>query len=120
MSHVFQHVALCPWFAETAIVDQTTKEMVMAKSPIKFVSVERVGEAFELAAKEQRYQNRLVGLFDDIQYNICILSQLLYLYTCSPVHRSGGLIAVLPNTPLVYYPDILQETGLIVYLLSKV
>lgn len=82
-----KHVALCPWFAETAIVDQTTKDMVMAKSPIKFVSVERVGEAFELAAKEQ---------------------------------RSGGLIAVLPNTPLVYYPDILMETGLIVYLLSKV
>ena len=40
--------------------------------------------------------------------------------TCTRVHRSGGLIAVLPNTPLVYYPDILQETGLIVYLLSKV
>ena len=33
--------------------------------------------------------------------------------------RSGGLIAVLPNTPLIYYPDILQETGLIVYLLAK-
>ena len=55
MHNVLQHVALCPWFAETAIVDQTTKDMVMAKSPIKFVSVERVGEAFELAAKEQRY-----------------------------------------------------------------
>jgi len=82
-----KHVALCPWFAETAIVDPTTKDMVMKKSPLKFVSVQRVGEAFELAAKEQ---------------------------------RSGGLIAVLPNTPLVYYPDILQETGLIVYLLSKV
>ena len=67
MSHVFQHVALCPWFAETAIVDQTTKKMVMAKSPIKFVSVERVGEAFELAAKEQRYENRLVVL-DDLQH----------------------------------------------------
>ena len=33
--------------------------------------------------------------------------------------RSGGLIAVLPNTPLIYYPDILQETGLVVYLLAK-
>lgn len=82
-----KHVALCPWFAETAIVDPHTKDMVMKKSPLKFVTVERVGEAFELAAKEQ---------------------------------RSGGLIAVLPNTPLIYYPDTLQETGLAVYLLSKV
>ena len=48
-------MALCPWFAETAIVDPTTKDMVMKKSPLKFVSVKRVGEAFELAAKEQRY-----------------------------------------------------------------
>ena len=38
----------------------------------------------------------------------------------SSVDRSGGLIAVLPNTPLVYYPDTLMETGVIVYLLSKV
>ena len=38
---------------------------------------------------------------------------------CEHVSRSGGLIAVLPNTPLIYYPDILQETGLIVYLLAK-
>ena len=29
----------------------------MKKSPLKFVTVDRVGEAFELAAKEQRYQN---------------------------------------------------------------
>ena len=49
-----QHVALCPWFAETAIVDQTTKDLVLKKSPLKFVSVERVGEAFELAVREQR------------------------------------------------------------------
>ena len=48
-------MALCPWFAETAIVDPTTKDMVTKKSPLKFVSVKRVGEAFELAAKEQRY-----------------------------------------------------------------
>lgn len=27
---------------------------------------------------------------------------------------------MLPNTPLVYYPDTLMETGVIVYLLSKV
>ena len=36
-------------------MDPTTKDMVMKKSPLKFVSVQRVGEAFELAAKEQRY-----------------------------------------------------------------
>jgi len=81
-----KHVALCPWFAETAIVDPTTKDMVMKKSPLKFVSVDRVGEAFELAVKEQ---------------------------------RTGGVIAVLPNVPLTYYPDTLQMTGLIVYFISK-
>jgi len=82
-----KHVAICPWFAETAIVDPTTKDLVMKKSPLKFVSVERVGDAFELAVKEQ---------------------------------RTGGLIAVLPNAPLTYYPDTLQMTGLIVYFLSKI
>ena len=49
-----KHVALCPWFAETGIIDSTTRELVMKKSPLKFVSVERVGEAFQLAVEEQR------------------------------------------------------------------
>ena len=39
-------------------MDPHTKDMVMKKSPLKFVTVDRVGEAFELAAKEQRYQNQ--------------------------------------------------------------
>ena len=66
---VFQHVALCPWFAETAIVDPHTKDMVMKKSPLKFVSVERVGEAFELAAKEQRYQKKKEATFQFLASN---------------------------------------------------
>ena len=51
-----QHVALCPWFVETAIVDDQTKKLVLEKSPLKFTTVERVGEAFELAVKEQRLE----------------------------------------------------------------
>ena len=49
-----KHVALCPWFAETGIIDSTTKELVMKKSPLKFVSVEKVGEALQLAVEEQK------------------------------------------------------------------
>jgi len=82
-----KHVALCPWFAETGIIDSTTRELVMKKSPLKFVSVERVGEAFQLAVEEQ---------------------------------RTGNLICVLPNSPLIYYPDTLHLQGLLVFILSKV
>jgi len=81
-----KHVALCPWFVETAIVDEQTKKLVLEKSPLKFTTVGRVGEAFELAVKEQ---------------------------------RTGGAITVLPNTPLVYYPDLMNFQGLILYFLSK-
>ena len=49
-----KHVALCPWFAETGIIDSSTKELVMKKSPLKFVSVEKVGEALQLAVEEQK------------------------------------------------------------------
>ena len=48
-------MALCPWFAETKIVDADTKDKVLKKSPLKFVGVDRVGEAFALAATEQRW-----------------------------------------------------------------
>ena len=82
-----QHVALCPWFVETAIVDDDTKDIVLKKSPLKFTTKERVGDAFELGVVEQ---------------------------------VSGGLIMVMPNSPLIYYPDTLHLQGIIVYLLSKV
>ena len=49
-----KHVALCPWFAETGIIDSSTKELVLKKSPLKFVSVERVGDALQLAVEEQK------------------------------------------------------------------
>ena len=49
-----KHVALCPWFAETGIIDSSTKELVMKKSPLKFVSVEKVGEALQLAVEDQK------------------------------------------------------------------
>ena len=49
-----KHVALCPWFAETGIIDPSTRDLVMKKSPLKFVSVEKVGEALQLAVEEQK------------------------------------------------------------------
>ena len=49
-----KHVALCPWFAETGIIDDTTRKTVMDKSPLKFVPVERVGDALKLAVEEQK------------------------------------------------------------------
>merc|ERR1719251_698757 len=82
-----KHVALCPWFAETGIIDSSTRQLVMDKSPLKFVPVEKVGEAFQLAVEEQ---------------------------------KTGNLICVLPNSPLIYYPDTLHLQGLLVFLLSKI
>lgn len=49
-----KHVALCPWFAETGIIDPNTRKTVMERSPLKFVPVQKVGEALELAVKEQK------------------------------------------------------------------
>ena len=65
-----QHVALCPWFVETAIVDDQTKKLVLEKSPLKFTTVERVGEAFELAVKEQRWEEikSIEGFFVSTAY----------------------------------------------------
>ena len=97
-----KHVALCPWFAETGIIDDTTRKTVMERSPLKFVPVERVGEALQLAVEEQRWVSTDHSW--DLRY--------------SP--RTGSLICVLPNTPLVYYPDTLMVQGLVVFLLSKV
>ena len=36
-------------------MDADTKDKVLKKSPLKFVGVDRVGEAFALAATEQRW-----------------------------------------------------------------
>jgi len=82
-----KHVALCPWFAETGIIDPNTRKTVMERSPLKFVPVQKVGEALELAVKEQ---------------------------------KTGSLICVLPNAPLIYYPDTLMLQGVLVFLLSKI
>jgi len=82
-----KHVALCPWFAETGIIDNNTRKTVMERSPLKFVPVERVGEALQLAVEEQ---------------------------------RTGSLICVLPNAPLIYYPDTMMLQGVVVFLLSKI
>ena len=36
---------------------------------------------------------------------------VLFFESYTFLFRTGGLIAVLPNAPLTYYPDTLQMTG---------
>jgi len=48
-----KHVAICPWFAETALLDGMDKNKIKEKVKFSFVSVERVGEAFETVVKDQ-------------------------------------------------------------------
>ena len=49
-----QHVALCPWFADTGILDGLDKSKIKKQAKLDFVTVERVGEAFEQVVKDQR------------------------------------------------------------------
>lgn len=49
-----KHVALCPWFAETGILDGVDKAKLRKLIKLDFVSVERVGEAFEQVVNDQR------------------------------------------------------------------
>ena len=49
--------------------------------------------------------------------NIALFKEIQFMFHYS---RTGGLIAVLPNTPLVYYPDMENIQGLVVYFLSKI
>ena len=48
-----QHVALCPWFAETGIMEGVDKERLKKAVMFDFVTVERVGEAFEQVVRDQ-------------------------------------------------------------------
>jgi len=81
-----KHVALCPWFSPTSILDGSDKEQIAKKAPMGLVPVEKVGEAFQRMVKDQ---------------------------------RSESLMLVMPDTPLVYYPDVSFALGIIVFLLSK-
>ena len=35
-------------------------------------------------------------------------------------HRTGELVMILPNSPLIYYPDTVHMLGVMVYFLSKI
>ena len=63
---MFQHVAICPWFAETGILDGTDKNKLKEKVKFSFVPVERVGEAFETVVKDQRQEIQGEGVENDI------------------------------------------------------
>jgi len=81
-----KHVAICPYFANTAILDGFDADKIMKKLPFDALPVERVGEAFQQVVTDQ---------------------------------RSGSLLVVIPNCPLVYYPDISEAFPTVVFFLSK-
>jgi len=49
-----KHVAICPWFAETGILDGIDKTRLRKQVKFEFVTVEMVGEAFEQVVKDQK------------------------------------------------------------------
>jgi len=49
-----KHVAICPWFAETGILDGIDKTRLRKQVKFEFVTVEMVGEAFEQVVRDQK------------------------------------------------------------------
>jgi len=49
-----KHVAICPWFADTGILDGIDKTRLRKQVKFEFVTVEMVGEAFEQVVKDQK------------------------------------------------------------------
>ena len=52
-------MALCPYFAQTNILDGLEPEKLKKKLPLDFVPVEKVGDAFEEAVKNSRLLKNL-------------------------------------------------------------
>jgi len=48
-----KHVALCPWFADTGIMEGVDKDRLKKAVKFDFVTVEKVGEAFEQVVRDQ-------------------------------------------------------------------
>jgi len=49
-----KHVAICPWFADTGILDGIDKSRLKKQVKFEFVTVEMVGEAFEQVVRDQK------------------------------------------------------------------
>merc|ERR1712130_757887 len=49
-----KHVAICPWFADTGILEGVDKDRLRKKVKFEFVTVEMVGEAFEQVVRDQK------------------------------------------------------------------
>ena len=46
-------MALCPWFADTGIMEGVDKDRLKKAVKFDFVTVEKVGEAFEQVVRDQ-------------------------------------------------------------------
>jgi len=49
-----KHVAICPWFADTGILEGIDKTRLRKQVKFEFVTVEMVGEAFEQVVRDQK------------------------------------------------------------------
>jgi len=103
-----KHVAICPWFAETGILDDNEKELVQKKSPWGFVPVEKVGEAFQQTVTDQRSGSLIVVMpsvpltyYPDVSTllstSVYLLSKVAQVFGVNTVHPSlqGGVLFVL-------------------------
>lgn len=55
-----KHAAICPYFAQTGILDGFDAEKIMKALPFGMTTVERVGEAFEQVVTDQRSGSLIV------------------------------------------------------------
>lgn len=97
-----KHVALCPWFADTGILDGLDKSKIKKQAKLDFVTVERVGEAFEQVVKDQRSGSLMMIMpgcpltyFPDV-------TMLLFFFTFL-LSKASGLVGVTVMTTKQFY-----------------
>eukprot|EP00092_Neocalanus_flemingeri_P007517 GFUD01008114.1.p1 GENE.GFUD01008114.1~~GFUD01008114.1.p1 ORF type:complete len:297 (-),score=69.31 GFUD01008114.1:121-1011(-) len=120
-----KHMALCPWFAETAILDGFNKEIIQKKLPWDFLSVERVGEAFQQTVTDQRSGSLMVVMpkaplmyFPDVSLTVgtvvFLLSKLAQLSGAKTVYPNmlGLMLCIFVALVFYFFHLILSFCGL--------
>jgi len=109
-----KHVAICPWFAETAIIDGFDKEKMRKKLPWDFVPIERVGEAFHRTVTDQRSGSLIVVMpkaplvyYPDVSFAlgvvVFLLSKLAQMFGTKTVHPNMMGLLLFTCIAIVFY-----------------
>jgi len=86
-----KHVAICPWFADTGILDGVDKNRLKKQVKFEFVTVEMVGEAFEQAVKDQKSGSLMMVMSGCLPTYYPDLSTATFVVTCI-LSRISGLL----------------------------